>query len=97
MDLASWEQTVNRVVDRVYKVQAEKGSKTIRVLHRNLLLPVNELPLEENIPAQNHTRQPEKQQTKTEQQSEKISESDDEDYMYTPPSTLRLERGNNKF
>lgn len=48
---ANWENKIHRVVGRlgdgpVYRIHADTGDQILHVLHCNLLLPVNNLPLE---------------------------------------------------
>ncbi|KAL2097877.1 hypothetical protein ACEWY4_007084 [Coilia grayii] len=83
---AYWEKTVYRVLERigdgpVYKVQPERGSRGTRVLHRNLLLPVNDLPIENELPEQ---RVPVKERQKRQQpvQPVEAGSSDEEGFTY---------------
>ncbi|KAI3358297.1 hypothetical protein L3Q82_014671 [Scortum barcoo] len=88
---AYWERRIHRVVEKigegpVYRVQPETGDRTLRVLHRNLLLPVNDLPLEQDEQSQRASKKRQKQinhQINNRETVEQESEHSDEEEEYT--------------
>lgn len=101
-----WENKVHRVVERmgvgpVYRIQAETGDRTLRVLHRNLLLPVNDLPIEHNgednrTPKQQRQRQHHKNSRHHRSDTlehDSGDSGDEEEYACNPRPVPVYERG----
>ncbi len=100
-----WEPKIHKVLRRrdsnspVYEVQLESGHGPVRVLHRNLLLPCNDLPLEDDIvpqpkrkptPRRNNTRNLTSWRNKTlsdNDSSNDDSDSENEFHLVQIPST----------
>lgn len=78
-----WEDTVHTVVRQVstdipvYELRPEKGKGRSRILHRNLLLPCDHLPLETSVQPRAKKRSVEEVQ-----EAEKSEEEDDDDEYY---------------
>ncbi|KAI4882560.1 hypothetical protein NFI96_002448, partial [Prochilodus magdalenae] len=81
-----WEDIIHVVVQQVnehipvYELRPEKGKGMLRVLHRNLLLPCDHLPLE--VPDQSHVKPKGKPATRNkirEQPAEEEADDDDDD------------------
>lgn len=84
---AYWEKRIHRVVERigdgpVYRIQPENGERILRVLHRNLLLPVNDLPLDQDEQAQRAHRKRQKQVNRETVEQESEHSEEEEEYTY---------------
>ena len=101
-----WEKEIHRVIRRkdnfspVYEIQRENGSGPIRVLHRNLLLPCNELPMDTDAAPQQpiskgrrrntyHTRSATRLSNSRATDSS-ISDSESEDEIFIPANNNRI-------
>lgn len=88
-----WEDIVHTVVRQVskdipvYELRPERGKKGLRIMHRNLLLPCDSLPLE--IPVQSRPKKGNVAKNKGAEQSE---EEDDDDEYYPVPFQQQSEQ-----
>lgn len=85
---AYWENHIHHVVEKigdgpVYRVQSETGDRSFRVLHRNLLLRVNDLPLEQDHKTNRKRQKQIKEQRQTQDAAEPESEQSDGEEGYT--------------
>lgn len=89
-----WEDQIHIVVSQkgkdspVYEVKPERGAGRGRILHRNMLMPCNALPLQD--PAQNtvggqssHTKKRRQKENTPDQTSEDSESSDEEEHYWT--------------
>lgn len=88
-----WEDQVHVVVSQkgedspVYEVKPERGTGRCRILHRNMLMPCNALPLDEPAPVPPQKQKPHGQQRKPTREpaavmSEESGSSDEEEYYW---------------
>lgn len=97
-----WEDTIHTVVKQVkenlpiYQVQPEQGRGRVRVLHRNLLMPCDYLPMD--LPTSDGDKPKETSSTQRDSMGTVQSdESDDEDDLlvhYSPVRQSHVETGN---
>ncbi|XP_062245561.1 uncharacterized protein K02A2.6-like [Platichthys flesus] len=94
-----WEKRIHQVIEKigngpVYKVQPETGERKLCVLHRNLLLLVNDLPLEQSVHAPEKRRKQRNSRVYPSQTVDRESEhsDDEEEYTYCLRSILVYER-----
>lgn len=89
---SQWEDVVHTVVRQVgeegpiYEVKPEQGKGRSRVLHRNLLLPCDYLPLEVELRKASKTKKTvnEPRLEDQEEPSPEEGENEDDDYYYLP-------------